>query len=470
MNPSLLRLFPRCLIPLGLVLTASLVPAAGTIPVSRGPGQTAKPMEVRVLADLPDFVRESTPRALSRFGGDATQPKSAATGFFRVEKIGDRWWMIDPEGHRYFNNAVNSVEPGSPGSLVKSASLVEKFGDVSNWARATSDLLREVGFNGVGAWSHHASLRAIERPLPYTPVLDLMKQYRSHRGGVVMEGNYERFLEGVPFVFDPGFETFARARLARFAHLRDDPWVVGVFSDNELPFPRDALDRYLRLAPTEPGHQEAQRWRLAHFGGAAAEHQPEITDEERDLFLNHVLGTYFGLMRRLVKETLPNHLYLGSRLHGRATFNAEVWAAVAPHVDVLSANVYFWWNPPLERMRSSVARMNKPFMITEWYAKGMDTGLPNVTGAGWLVPTQADRGRFYQHFLLTLLEAGGCVGSHWFMYMDNDPADPSAGPSNRDSNKGMVDIRHQPHADLVSAMRELNSQVYPLMEHFDRRR
>ena len=36
-------------------------------------------------------------------------------------------------------------------------------------------------------------------------------------------------------------------------------------------------------------------------------------------------------------------------------------------------------------------------MITEWYVKGADAGCDNWSGAGWIVPTQAGRGAFYQH-------------------------------------------------------------------------
>lgn len=35
---------------------------------------------------------------------------------------------------------------------------------------------------------------------------------------------------------------------------------------------------------------------------------------------------------------------------------------------------------------------NKPFIITEFYTKAEDSGLTNVTGAGWKVRTQKDRG------------------------------------------------------------------------------
>lgn len=58
--------------------------------------------------------------------------------------------------------------------------------------------------------------------------------------------------------------------------------------------------------------------------------------------------------------------------------------------------------------------VGKPFLITEWYVKGEDSGLPNATGAGWNVPTQDDRGIFYENFCLQLLlqpYSVGCLGS-----------------------------------------------------------
>jgi len=109
-------------------------------------------------------------------------------------------------------------------------------------------------------------------------------------------------------------------------------------------------------------------------------------------------------------------------------------------------------------------------LITEWYAKGADSGLANLTGAGWTVPTQRERGYFYQNFTLALLESRVCVGWHWFKYMDNDPTDTKTDPSNRDSNKGMLTVTYQPYSPLLEAMRQLNAAAYPLTEHFDRHR
>ena len=100
-------------------------------------------------------------------------------------------------------------------------------------------------------------------------------------------------------------------------------------------------------------------------------------------------------------------------------------------------------------------------------AKGDDVGMANLTGAGWTVPTQADRGHFYQNFVLGLIEAGSCVGWHWFRYQDNDPGDTTADPSNLDSNKGIVNAAYRPYETLLAAMKRINEATYPLTEYLD---
>jgi hypothetical protein len=51
------------------------------------------------------------------------------------------------------------------------------------------------------------------------------------------------------------------------------------------------------------------------------------------------------------------------------------------------------------------------------------------------------------------LESKNRVGWHWFKHLDNDPEATTTDPSNRDSNKGLVNLRHEPYGDLLSAMR-----------------
>ena len=106
-------------------------------------------------------------------------------------------------------------------------------------------------------------------------------------------------------------------------------------------------------------------------------------------------------------------------------------------------------------------------MITEWYAKGMDSGLANNSGAGWVVKTQTDRGRFYQNFILGLMESKNCVGWHWFKYVDNNPDATAPDPSNADSNKGIVNFKYKPYYPLLNEMKKLNENTYQLIDYFD---
>lgn len=45
----------------------------------------------------------------SRFGGWKDGPKLDATGYFRVQKVNGKWWMVDPEGHLFFSHGLANV-------------------------------------------------------------------------------------------------------------------------------------------------------------------------------------------------------------------------------------------------------------------------------------------------------------------------------------------------------------------------
>ena len=67
-----------------------------------------------------------------------------------------------------------------------------------------------------------------------------------------------------------------------------------------------------------------------------------------------------------------------------------------------------------------------------------------------------------------MLESKVCVGWHWFRYSDNDPEEKGVDPSNRDSNKGIVNNRYEPYAPLLAQMKSLNEKIYSLVDYFDR--
>ncbi len=432
-----------------------------TVRAQSGPDKPWKEYATRTLAHLPGFTPGQVVR-LSRYGGWMDK-QNKATGFFYAQKQEDRWWLFDPEGYAFLHVALVNLSPG--GTKTNKAALQEKFGTREQWAAQTVAMVREHGFNGAGAWSDTPLLRQTPAPPVYTLIWNFMSAYGKKRGGTFQQPGHTGYPNDCIFVFDPAFESFCDELASQLDATKDDPYLLGHFSDNELPFPKDALDRYLALKEDDPGHQAAQAWlKERQVADKAA-----ITDADRAAFLEFVADRYFRITTTAIRKHDPHHLCLGSRLHGAALGREEVWRAAGKYLDVVAVNYYGAWTPDATRMAKWEKWAGKPFLVTEWYAKGADAGLKNTGGAGWIVATQPERGLFYQNFALGLLQAKSCVGWHWFKYMDNDPSNLNTDPSNRDSNKGVVTIRYEPYTPLLDRMKELNREVYPLTAYFDKK-
>ena len=74
----------------------------------------------------------------------------------------------------------------------------------------------------------------------------------------------------------------------------------------------------------------------------------------------------------------------------KQTFECPAPRAVVADLDVISVNYYRAWSPNLARLAQWTKESGRPVLITEWYAKALDTGLANTSGAGWLVKTQEE--------------------------------------------------------------------------------
>lgn len=409
------------------------------------------PRETVTLDNLPGYTFEKD-TDLTPYGGSLVQ-REKATGYFHVRQIRGEWWLIDPDGGRFISKGINSVYLNR---TERSKTAVEKnFGNEARWARDAKRLLKENGFNTLGCWSDLARLDQSKVEIPYTLYMKLMAGFARDRGLAKMGTGNNTYAGDVIPVFDPDFVDYCDEQFAAVAERHaEDPWMLGVFSDNELPLRGNVLSSYLALKPNNANRQVAEKWWKARQGRKARE--PKADDEKA--FLQYVAERYFRIVTTAMKRHLPNHLYIGCRLINSSAKSAAVMRAGRRYVDVWSINYYGRWTPRVDEMDRWLDESGRPFIITEWYAKGQDTGLDNLGGAGFTVKTQDDRGKFYQHFALHLMAHRGNVGWHWFKYVDDDE-------KNRDasiSNKGVFDADYQPYEPLLEQMRVLNEQVYRL--------
>jgi len=404
---------------------------------------------------------------LDKYGG-RTDKHFKATGFFTTIKDNGRWWVIDPDGNAFVNIGLVSVLPASTQREKEAMNL--KYGSASNWAEETQKLITNNGFNALGAWSKVELFKKTasqnKKPVAYTIIMNFMSDYGKQRGGTYQEAGHMAYPDRTIFVFDPQFESFCDNYAKQLAINKDDKNLFGYFSDNELPFEKLSLDRYLaKKDHNDPGYLYSTKW-LADMNVSVS----SITDSLRNEFLGVMAEKYFSAVSKAIKKYDPNHLYLGSRLHFSYELKSEPeFKVVGKYVDVIAINYYRFWTPDAKDMANWEKWSGKPFLASEWYVKGEDSKMTNYSGAGWIVKTQEDRGRFYQNFSLALLESKVCVGFHWFKYQDNDPEDKYADPSNTDANKGIVNTTYDSYTPLLSKMKEINTNVYSLIDFFDKR-
>lgn len=389
-----------------------------------------------------------------------------ATGYFYTKRINGRWYIIDPLGHQFFSSGVNCVMTGT--TPRQKNSLVSKYGTYENWGREVSDFLKnDLKFNTAGAWSSYKYLDGAENKLSYTPMIECAAGYAASVGQAVEAVGHTayKYNNCMP-IFDPGFETYVDETVrSGTLQRRDDSNIIGWLSDNELPVNSDMLDRYLSLDNTinanKYSYEAAWEWFRRAVGKRDAA-LSDITKELREEWRRFVYDRYFGVVSKSFKKYAPNHMYMGCRFMVGGYDSEGMMSAAGKFCDIVTVNYYFSWNPEISLMFDWAQWTDKPFIVTEAYAMSADSGL-DCYGGGWVVPTQADRGLFYQNYALRLLETKNCVGYHWFKFMDNDYTDKPG------INKGIVDSDFNVYNALANDMRIINSHKYSLIEHFDGR-
>lgn len=417
---------------------------------------------------LPGWALESGP--YNHFGG-WSQLSAEPRMFFYTKLIDQTWWLIDPGGKAFVSKGVNHVSFTADfcpalGLSPYALATQKKYGTEEAWARAAAANLRQWNFNTIGSWSGESTRR---QKIPYTYILDI---------GSSAGGNWEK--GQFPDVYSKKFRQIAaHEAMIQCQSRKEDPYLIGYFSDNELRWGADwrSLDSllisFLRLAPGEEGRQAALDFLTSRYASIEALNQAWGTKVEsfeklpgphplpagvtlkkdEDDFLEQTAGMYFRVCQEEIRKQDPNHLILGCRFAGQAP--KPVLRALRNYVDVVTFNTY-QERPPEQTLQEIYQITQKPILITEFSFKAMDSGLPNTKGAGKPVPTQNDRARLFTSFVSELMKLPFVIGYHWFEYTD-EPAEGRFDGEN--SNYGLVNIQDEPWEILTREMTKTNGRI-----------
>lgn len=434
--------------------------------------------------------------------------QDAPAGFFRTKQVDGKWWLVDPQGKLFISKGVTTVsfyQDRIQGTQISPYGDTNKakYGTEDAWREATAKRLIGWGFNTLGAWSDErlCQIEQDGKRLACSPTIDLGAAYVSRK----MKGK-QAWLHGVfPDVFDPEFETIAReVAQRRCAPRKEDPSIIGWFTDNELRWGPDwrgkeeLLTMFLALPAGTPGRNTAvemlmrrhgdiakfntvwktnfENWDALKNGGEVkppvvrkevyaqnqeVERQENEKDPNRaaftadcDEFVGMLAERYFRITSEAIKAADPNHMVFGARF--AYVPPKPVIAASVKYLEVVSFNCY---NTDPRGVIQSYSVFGKPLIIGEFSFRGKDSGLPNTKGAGPVVATQKDRTEAFTKYVTWALSQPNLVGYHWFEHCD----EPKEGRfDGENSNYGVVNIKDEPYTVLVEEMTRVNAKAEEL--------
>ncbi len=434
-----------------------------------------------------DSKAAAGPKSFNRYGGWADGPQLKATGYFRTEKYKGRWWFVDPEGRLFFSHGANSIGFEQPTSVKDRESLFtwipseSEIGEartkdnlnfmVANlhrtfgpdWRTKAYDRvhtrMRQWGMNTIGAWSDPELFK--NPKTPYTPILHVWR-------GEKPLGKY------VPDPFSAEFEKRVEEGLLAFqASVASDPWCLGVFIDNELTWYENIVGNALAgdaemparkgvVAALQEKYATIEKlnaaWATKYESWDALKITPADSagfTEDRKALERLIGSRYYKVCHDMMRKILPNHLYLGSRIH-KAT--PAILEESARYCDVFSVNRY------MSLPAAGVPKgFDKPALIAEFHFGAPDRGVPGVGLT--FVGDQLQRSRAYAAYVLDAVIQPDIIGTHWFAFPDQSAAArPTVGKPGENYQIGFVDVTDTPYPEITAYSRGLADVMYPLAE------
>ncbi|MEW6997781.1 beta-galactosidase [Colwelliaceae bacterium BS250] len=446
--------------------------------------------QVREQQEQADLKANPGPSERSKYGGWLKGPKQKATGHFYTKKIDGKWWFVDPDGYLFWSHGVTGVGQKGANTLITGrenyfknlpkktgayqqfystgshlrfdytmANLYRKYGN--DWKQISIERnhqrLKSWGMNTYGNWSQAEDFS--QEQTPFTVAVN----YKAN----MLE---EKF----PDPWDKNFANNIRRSLVdkKRNEKGDSPWNIGFFIDNELHFFQSWT--YAKIITSSEKNQPAKKFFVKHLKSkyqtikqlnlawktsfksfdALLSNRKELTienvGEDGEWFYQQMVEQYYRVCSETLKSVFPNHLYLGSRVHGDT--NETVLRAAEKYADVISYNLY---RRSLRDFTSKAKGLTKPLMATEFHFGALDRGVFH-TGLQE-VSNQQERAQHYYEYVLSAVNNPLFVGTHWFQYR----AQAITGRGDGENYQiGLVDITDTPYPETIEAVREIGYQLY----------
>jgi len=487
---------------------AALIDTFGQLNSGDWPGKVRSEDELKADVSADDsYYAALTSPARDKFGGlpdSGAKLGLKATGFFHVEKMGDKWALVDPDGNLFFHLGVCGCNPGDDFTLVAGrestfetippqndfasaylpghgkavvsfylANLIRKYGKpytLEDLQQRMIARLQKFGFNSIGAFTDVSHPAVDAANFPYVAHLAL----DPWTAGI-------KAIPGVRETWDPFDPANAAKMDAAFAKRlparADDPLLIGYFVVNEPAYEdvpkvvpglkgsknpcKHALAEMLRKKyVTIDAFNAAWHARLASLDDLDDAPLAAITREAAG-DVHDFTGQFFDAYFKLVSDTFhkydSHHLLIGSRLQPGTINNEQLCRICGKYLDVMSFN-YYTDAVDKDFLKRIYAWTGRPMMLSEFYwSAGKASGL----AGGREVRTQQDRGLAYRNYVEQSASLGFVVGIEWFTLIDQAATGRwFEGTSGERANTGLFSVADRPWKDALQEMKKTNDAIY----------
>jgi hypothetical protein len=425
-----------------------------------------------------------------QYGGVKSGGQYKSSGYFRLQKIDNKWWFITPDGHPFILKGVDATSiwewgygtplkkaDGTPRNVFEElpdpaayapayvndsngervsfviANVMKKYGSSfeSKWEEITKKRLIDWGFNAFSKWTKPRNVT-----FPYIQVLQ-------------DPGNLKR-IQWTYDVFDPQNESIIeRALSPQLQSAKNDPWLIGYTYDNEAGWTTDIVKEVLTYKAASPAKSAFVDFLAPRYNndiavvnqllGTSAASFAALKDVSINMakvpaadvsdYIKLASQAYFKTVKNVISKYDTNHLFLGASVVPTWRTSLEWDSAAMEFVDAFSVDNYANDASWMSRYEG----FGKPLLNLEYTFSTTQRGLSPVNTAT-TVGSTAERGYAFKSFVESQVSHPLFVGSGWFSYYDQAVTWRKDGEN---FNIGLVNQQDQPYTDMVHVMKTVNA-------------
>ncbi len=459
-----------------------------------------------------EYYGSLNPPPTDRFGGlpgSGEKLGLRATGFFHIERLGDRQVLVDPDGNLFFQLGLclfatpcddyttvkgreaiyewlpTADEPamkstwrqGNPGVVsFYLANRVRKFGkpfELAPFVAESIDRVRKWGFNSAGAFSSwdDAGRAEIRRGnFPYVSFLPLGKNVAPE---LPARKVWDPFDEGIEQRMDEAFAAIV-------APKANDPLIIGWFIINE-----PLIEDVVKVVPSLKGNWGAKRrlvqmlrekypsieafntaWETQVASFDALLDEPLIVatraaSADMQEYFELFLERRYSLVDKYFRKHNPNHLLIGDRWMPSTANNETLVKVAGKYLDVISVNYYAYGIDKAFLDRLHRWSGGKPLLLSEFYYSARDQGL---AGGGTRVADQHERGLAYRNYVEQAVATGYVIGVQWFSHLDQATTGRFFQGFNGEAfANGLVNVADRPYKPFLAEVMKTNYGIYDVI-------